>query len=363
MRRRQGKVNRWVITVLAVIALLFFFVESGSVHSVRSRLYEEKVNAARVSARAFEIMRNYRQTNIDLPIDSVNDPNGTGLIGLQFSKVTYGRSDLSDALTTTNPNFSAALIEMLYRAGVRSGDTVAVNWDGTYPALNIQILAVAKTLGLFPLIVSAQSSGMWGANYPGFTWLEIEKVLSDSGLWNFRSALATLGGEADDGRGISPEGRELLLNIAESLKVPIFIAESIAEGVAKRMELFSRCKALVAVGLPVTNSGDPLLRLPSRIFTDRHTRAGNGLIAQFLNSRRPVIHIAKPSRVALDYRLPVAPIPLPAIGKGRLYYERRYSVPLAITFSLIIIILLFLIVRYDIEYYFGVRSQEEGNAV
>lgn len=363
MRRRQGKVNRWVITVLAIIALLFFFVESRSVHSVRSRLYEQKVNAAQLSAKAFEIVRNYRQNNLDFPIDSVNDPNGTGLIGLQFSKVTYGRSDLSDALTTTNPNFSAALIEMLYRAGIRSGDTVAVNWDGTYPACNIQVLAVAKTLGLVPVIVTAQSAGMWGANYQGFTWLEIEQILRDSGLWNFRSALATLGGEADDGMGISPEGRELLLNIAELLGVPIFIPESISEGVAKRMELFSRCKYLVAVGLPVTNSGDPMLRLPSRIFTDRHIRAGDGLVAQFLKNGRPVIHIAKPSRVALDYRLPVAPIPLPVVGKGRLYYERRYSVPLAIIFSLIIIILLFLIVRYDIEYYFGVKSQDQGNAV
>ncbi len=363
MRRRQGKVNCWVITVLAVIALVFFFVESNSKHLVRSRLYEEKFNAARTSAKAFEIVRNYRQNKVDLPIDSVNDPNGTGLIGLHFSNITYGRSDLSDGLTTTNPNFGAALIEMLYRIGIRSNDTIAVNWDGTYPALNIEVLAVAKTLALFPVIVTAQSGGMWGANYQGLTWLEIEQVLRDSGLWNFKSALATLGGEADDGRGISPEGRDLLLNIAESLGVPIFIPESISDGVAKRMKLFSECKALVAVGLPVTNSGDHLLRLPSRIFTDRHTRAGNGVVAQFLNNRRPVIHIAKPSRVALDYRLPVAPVPIPVIGKGRLYYERRYSVPLALIFSLIIIILLFITVRYEVEYYFKAKSQEEGNAV
>ncbi len=37
--------------------------------------------------------------------------------------------------------------------------------------------------------------------------------------------------------------------------------------------------------------------------------------------------------VAVDYRLPVAPVPLPELGHGRLFFERRYSVPLAALFA------------------------------
>lgn len=363
MRRRRGKINRWVIFVLALIALLFYFIESRTKRTVPSRWYEIKVAAARLSAQAFEVIRSYRLNELHLPIDSVNDPNLTGLVGVQFSQITYGRSDLSDALTTTNPNFSAALVEMFYKAGVKAGDTVAINWDGTYPALNIQVLAVVKTLGLTPVIVTDQSAGMWGANYPGWTWLEIERVLRQAGIWEFATVLATRGGETDDGRGFSPEGRAILDSVAKSTGVPLFVPESLSEAVAKRAAIFERCRLLVAVGQASSNSGELLLRLPSRVITERLPKAGTGIVAEFLNRRLPVIHIASPRRVANEYRLPIAPVPLGEIGRGRLFYEARYSVPVALILALVLVGLLFLIVRYEVEYYFGVRAEDEGEAV
>lgn len=363
MRRRRGKINRWVIFVLALIALLFYFIESRTKRTVPSRWYETKIAAARLSAKAFEVVRNYRLNELHLPIDSVNDPNLTGLVGVQFSQITYGRTDLSDALTTTNPNFSAALIEMFYKAGAKAGDTIAINWDGTYPALNIQILAVAKTLGLIPVIVTDQSAGMWGANYPGWTWLEIEQVLRQAGLWDFSSVLATRGGETDDGRGFSPEGRMILDSVAKLTGVPLFVPESLSEAVAKRAAIFERCRLLVAVGQASSNSGDPLVRLPSRVITERIAKAGTGIVAEFLNRRLPVIHIGSPRRVASDYRLPIAPVPLGEIGKGRLFYEARYSVVGALLLAIVLFGLLFLVVRYEVEYYFGVRGEDDGEAV
>ncbi|MGQ9679115.1 MAG: poly-gamma-glutamate system protein [bacterium] len=364
MRRRRGKINRWVIFILALVAILFYFLETRTVRTVPSRLYSMKLDAARLSARALELVRNYRLNELHLPIDSINDPNLTGLVGVQFSQITYGRSDLSDALTSTNPNFSAALVEMFYKTGVKKGDTVAINWDGTYPALNIQILTVVKTLGLTPLIVSDQSSGMWGANYPGWTWLEIERVFREGGVWDFKSVLATRGGETDDGRGFSPEGRAILDSVARTTGVELFVPASLSEGVAKRAELFRRCRLLVAVGKASSNSGDPDVHLPSGVFTERyHRKVGNGIVAVFLSNRLPVIHIASPRRIASIYRLPIAPVPMGEIGKGRLFFERRYSVPRAIFFALALIGLLFFVVRYEVEYYLGVRSEEEGEAV
>ncbi len=363
MRRRQGKVNRWVIAVLALIALLFYFLETRSRRLVRSRYYDVKLAASRLSQSAFQVVRDYRLNVLQLPIDTVNDPNETGLVGVQYSPLTAGRSDLSDALTTTNANFSAALVEMFQRARLKPGDTIAVNWDGTYPALNIQVLAVARTMGVYPLIVTAQSAGMWGANYPGYTWLDIERLLRDAGFWDFRSLLATPGGDGDDGRGLSPEGRQALESAAVRANIPLFVPDSIAQAVAKRQELFSRCRALVAIGQAVTNSGEPMLRLPSRVITDPHIRAGNGLVAWFLTRGLPVIHIASSRKVAVDYRLPVAPVPLPEVGRGRLFYEWRYSLPLAVVLSVVLIGLLFVVIRYDVESYFGVKGEEDQEAV
>ncbi len=350
-----------MLVTLAVVCLILFFIESKSVHTVKSRFYDQKLSAAQLSTKAFTTVKNHRLNVIGLSIDTVNDPNATGLIGLQFSSLTYARSDLSSALTTTNPNFSAAIIEMLNSLGIKPGDTVGINWDGTFPALNIQLLAVCKVLGLEPVIVTAQSSGMWGANYPGYTWLEIERLLLKSGLWHFHSRFATLGGEDDNGRGLPPEGRDFLIKLADSLKVPLLFSDSLLQAVENRLNLFRNCRVLISAGLPVTNSGNPILRLPSKIYTNRHTKAGNGLIAQCISTGKPVIHIANPSKIALDYRLPVAPVPLPEIGRGRLFFERRYSVRLAMVLVVFIVLLLVIVVRYDVEYYWGTKKEREEN--
>lgn len=356
MRRRHGRVNRWVLVALAVVALLVWVLVARSVRPVRSRDYEPRRASAELSARAFAQVRALRE-RLGAPIDSVNDPNATGLIGLQFSQVTFGRSDLSDALTATNPNFAAALVDLLGRAGARRGDTIGVSWDGTYPALNVGVLAAAQVMGLWPVVVTAQSAGMWGANEPGMSWLEIEQELRRAGLWVFRSAAATLGGETDDGRGLSPAGRALLTLAAESSGVPLFVPESLAAGVALRESVFGRARVLVSVGAVAANSGETPVRSglhAGRGGRDRH----GGLVGSFRRRGLPVVHIGDASRVAVDNRLPVAPMPLPEIGRGRLFFERRYSVLLAGLGALLLLGLTLLVVRYDVESYFGVKRPE-----
>ena len=357
MRHRQGKVNRWVLVALAAVSVLFFVVVGRSVRPLRSRLYDTKLSSARLAAQALSAVKEYRQ-QLGIPIDSVNDPGGTGLVGLQYSQTTYGRSDLSDALTTTNPNFAAALVEMLHRAGVRPGDSIGVSWDGTYPALNIELLAVAKTMNLRPVIVSAQSAGSWGANYPGLAWLDIERLLLRAGLWNYRSAWATLGGDNDAGRGLSPEGRAILAVAAESSRVLVVTPAALSDGIDRRTEAFKGIKVLVSIGRAAADIGDPKARIASRVLAGRLARNGkSGAIRAMLDKGIPVLRIGNPSQVAIDFHLPVAAGRLPEIGKGRLYFERRYSVVLSAVASLILLVLLGLVVRYDVEWYLGVREE------
>jgi hypothetical protein len=71
----------------------------------------------------------------------------------------------------------------------------------------------------------------------------------------------------------------------------------------------------------------------------------------------PVIHIGNPSQVAIDNHLPVAPVPLPEPGTGRLFFERRYSTVMAGAFALLLLGLLVMVVRYDVEWYFGVKEE------
>jgi poly-gamma-glutamate system protein len=361
MRRRHGRVNRWVLIALAVVALGFYWLETRSARYVRGRAFEVKLAAARAAERGFAAAKTLRDS-LGIPIDSVNDPNTTGLVGVQYSPLTQGRSDLSDALTTTNPNFGAALVELLERAGARPGDTIAVSWDGTYPALNIQVLAVAQAMSLTPIIVTTLSAGMWGANLPGWSWPDVEQELNGAGVCAARSSLALVGGEDDNGRGLSPEGRELLVAAAERADLPVTVVDSIQAGVNARMKAFGRVRAAVLVGRAVVHSGDPLQQSPSRLLRGRTDRLrSGGLVRALLEANVPVVNLANPSRVAVDFHLPVAPVPLPETGRGRLFYERRYSVWLAGAFAVVLLVLLWLVVRYDIESYLGVKRSTEEN--
>lgn len=358
MRRRQGRVSRWVLLGLAVLSLVAFWLESRSQRPRRARWFEQKLASAKLSARALTTLGELR-ARLGVPIDTVNDPNRTGLIGTQFSLVTQGRADLSDALTTTNPNFSSALVELLLAAGVRRGDTVAVDWDGTYPALNAQLLATCQVLGLEPVAVTALSSAMWGADLPGMLWLDCERELRRVGLWSFSSRLATLGGATDDGAGLSPEGRGMLAAAAESAGVELFVPGSTAEAVARREELHRGSRALVVVGRPAVAFADPAVRVRSGLLRRWLPRMGSeGLVPRALGRRLPVIYLSDPTQLAVQFRLPVAPEPLPEPGRGRLFFERRYSVGLAALLLLVLLGLLFVVVRYDVESYLSARADD-----
>lgn len=349
IRRRSGKVSSATLLLLSLLALLFSFVEGLSVRARRTSNYELKLASAQLAQRALSLLKE-EKTRLGLPIDSVNDPNQTGLIGLSFSQVSFGRADISDALTSTNPDFAAVFVELLRNAGVRRGDTVGISWDGTYPALNVNLLAAVTLLELKPVIVTAQTAGPWGANYPGFTWLDQERLLGKSGILPYRSRLATLGGADDAGRGLSPEGRTLLTAAAESAGVELFVPESLYHGVERRLQLFAGCRTVVVIGKAAVDFGGAETKTASRLYSSRpRSMPTSGIVPLLLSRGSRVIYGGDPSRMATEFKLPVAPVPLPKLGKSRLYIERRYSVLLALFLASILGGLLWFVVRYDVE--------------
>ena len=83
---------------------------------------------------------------------------------------------------------------------------MAVSFSGSFPALNIAVLSAARVLDLHPVIISSVGSSMYGANQPEMTWLDMERILADKGLFPYRSNAASLGGIAgtrEAGRNVS----------------------------------------------------------------------------------------------------------------------------------------------------------------
>ena len=139
---------------LAVLSIACFtFSVNNKVIDV-SPTYDLKVKAAQLMKKGMEELKQARMEK-SIFVDLENDPNETGLVGSPFSLITTDEGDLDAKLTTLDPNFSAALVELYYRAGLKSGDTVAVLLTGSMPGGNIAALTACKTMGITPVTITS----------------------------------------------------------------------------------------------------------------------------------------------------------------------------------------------------------------
>lgn len=357
MKLREGKISILSLLILSTITVLLMALELNSKSKFRAEYFDEKIKAAELTQQAFKAIKEAAY-NLNIPIDRINDPNETGLIGLQYSLITTERGDLNAKLTSTNPNFAALLVKFLRAAGLKKNDAVAVSFTGSYPALNIAVLSAIKILQLKPIIITSVSSSMWGANYPQFTYLDMEQVINQKGIIEFKTIAASIGGGDDIGRGLSLEGREKIEAAITKNNIKILDVENLEDAIRKRLEIYNKngnVKLLINVGERATASAGS--DIESGLIKARQIKMGKGIIAQFSRSGIPVINLIDINYLAAKYKLPVAPIPLPEIGESNLYYVFRYSVGQAIISLVILFIILFIILRFDIDYYLKRRKK------
>ncbi len=356
MKLREGKISLLSLIFITVLTVLLMILEFSSKSRVEAEYFQEKIEAATLTSHAFTAIRQAAD-ELNLPIDRINDPNETGLIGLQYSSITTERGDLNAKLTTTNPNFAALIIQLLKDADVKKDDVVAISFTGSLPALNIAVLSALDVLELKPIIVTSVGASMWGANYPQFTYLDMENVLNQRGLIAFKTEAASIGGEDDIGRGLSPEGRENIMQAIERNNIEQLDIKNVEDAINKRFDIYNNVAQLFinvgggATALHGTHVGSGLIKAG-------HVKFGKGMIAQFSQLGIPIINLVDINHLAEKHKLPIAPIPLPNIGEGSLYYEYRYSVGQAILYLLILLFILFIIVRYDIGYYLKRRKDD-----
>jgi poly-gamma-glutamate system protein len=357
MRRRAEKVSRWELIVLAGLSVGMFAVLVNSARTAKAPDFAARSEAAKLCEQAFAAIRCHREAAIGA-IDEINDPNRTGLVGSQYSLVTVGRGDLNGVMTATNPNFVAVILSLLRKARLGTGDAVAIGLNGSSPALNIEVLAACKVLGVRPIVIAAAGSGMWGANDPRFTWLDMEALLNRAGILPFRSAAASLGGEGDNGRGLSPAGRDWLDSTIVRNGVPAILPQSLEDAVSQRMTIYRReagmspIRAFINVGNAVANLGETEKPLPTGVVERRPGELPNpSVVRAMAEGGATIINLYDVNRLAYRYKFPVAPIPMPPLAKGRMFVEKRYPVNLAVLFAVVIIALLFIVIEIDLDYY------------
>ena len=341
--------SKTVLSVLALLALMAFLAVEYGKENVKLKWYDQKIEASKLAKEATEYLKEFRMHK-SVFIDIVNDPNETALIGQDITPITTDRGYIEAKLTATNPNFAAVVVDMLEEAELKKNDVVAVAFTGSFPGLNVAVHSAVQTLKLKPIIITSVGASNWGANDPYYTWLDMERVLFNAGIFKYKSVAASIGGGLDRGRGLSPEGRQLITDAIARNKVEFINEEHLESSIQKRIEIYNKLrkkdkiKAFINVGGGISSIGSVenvnfipsglSKTLPMKNFPVR------GLLIQMAEKNIPVIHLLNVKQLAQEYGLPENPTPLPRPGEGEIFIQKRYSVLLTtgVTFFLVIAI-------------------------
>ena len=327
------------LVLLSALSLICFIISINIRTIDVSGSYDQKVKAAELMHKAMEVLKNSRMES-GVFIDIENDPNETGLVGSPFSLITTDEGDLDSKLTTLDPNFSAAIVDLMTQLKLKSQDTVAVLMTGSMPGANIAVLTACKALGLYPISITSIGASQWGANQVDFTWLDMEKILFENDLIPLRSIAASIGGRNDMGRLLSPAGRKIITENISYHEIPIIRNNRLAENIKHRMDIYSgvnriaNYKAIINVGGGVASLGTSFnLKLlpPGVVLRPDISNIGRpggieGVFSKFLNSNVPGLHILNIRPLTEQFKMPFAPIPVPEIGSGSLYADERYNI-------------------------------------
>ena len=330
------------LVALSLLSLVCFIVSINAKTIDVSPSYSHKVEAANLMKKAMAILKSHRMEQ-SVFIDIENDPNETGLVGDSFSLITTDEGDLDSKLTTLDPNFSAAIVELMDQLNLKKNDTVAVLMTGSMPGANMAVLAACKTLDVFPVSITSVGASQWGANQVDFTWLDMESILFNNDMIPARSVAASIGGRNDMGRLLSPAGRKIITENIKAHGLHLIRKDGLADNIQERMSIYSsfqpikNYKAVINVGGGVASLGTSFnLKLlpPGVVHRSDITPIGRpggieGIFSKFINSNVPGLHILNIRPLTERFKMPFAPIPIPEIGSGSLYADERYNVWIA----------------------------------
>lgn len=342
-----------VLSALAGVSICLLILVESTKKNRKEDWFDEKIEAAQLSERAMNYLKKVHFKN-EIFVDNINDPNETGLIGEQYTPITTGSGSLPIKMSTTNPNFAAMVVQLLKDAGLKERDEIAVCMTGSFPALNVSVIAALQTLKIKPIIVTSVTASSWGANDPNFTWLDMEHELYESGIFSHRSSASSIGGNSDIGRALSLEGRDMIEDAIWRNQIKLINEGSLQGNIEKRLQLFEKntneVKAFLNVGGGVASLGSDLNGQKIKNGTNFNVKLKEfidkkGVMFEMAKKGLPIINLLNLESLMKKYELPMEPIPLPEIGKGKLYFAYKYQVSI-VAFSLLTLIAMLLGIIY-----------------
>jgi len=366
---RQEPLGKGALVGLAIFAVLIFYGAEHTARPIQQPRYRVKLRAAELDQQAQKQIAAYMQGQ-GIKIDSRNDPWGTGLIGEERTPITSDRGVATAKTLATNPNFAAAFVELFSRAGLKKGDVVAVGMTGSLPGWNVAFFAACHAMELKPISIVSVGASDWGANRPDLTWLDMESIVTRANIWDDRSVAASLGGGGDNGRGISPAGRDMLKQAIARNNVTLIEDRSLEGIIERRLGIYDSISSVlgpiacyVNIGGGLANMGGSLNAKLIPAGVSRHLAKRNYPVRAVINRMAergiPVINLSNVVHIADMYNLPAVVSPeAPAIGEGSLYFRDQFNTSTTIILTVVLVIVVFAAIRIDLRYLIFRRKVE-----
>ena len=356
----QARASTAALAGLALFALVLYAWSERSLTPVHAAAYSKKLQAVWLVQRAERTIA-ARKRERGVTVDERNDPDGYGVIGPQFTLITTDRGSQAAKVLAAHPNFAAAVTQLMLESKVKSGDLVAVGLTGSFPGLNLAVLAACRVIGAEPVIITSVGSSMFGATDPDLTWLDMESLVAARGLWPYRSIAASLGGGGDVGRGLSPSGRQLLADAAGRSGVRLLESTNLLEAVRERVAIYD--SVATARGKPIrlyVNIGGGLaslggtqnarlipagltFRLAARNYPNR------GVINILAERHVPILQLLEVEKLARQFGITDSGLETPLPGRGLLFIKYRYNLWIVSASALLLLLANMLILRLDLR--------------
>lgn len=336
----------YLLIALFIILLSGFLILENSKVTTYSEDYEMKIEASKLTAQCFEKIKRLKIEK-NITIDKSADINHTGMIGQDFSEITTTLGNLEAKRTSANPNMSAVIVHMFNELRLQPGDRIAVNFSGSFPALNIAVMCAIENMNLDPIIISSIGSSTHGANDPELTYLDMENYLYSEGLITNKSDYFSIGGMYDIGKEMNPVIKDKIVERLRNYGYKLLYDDDLIHNINARYEIYNSVndvKCFVNVGGNDASFGDSnvMVYVDGGIITELPKKDNStGLIQLFLKDNKPAIHILNIKSLAAKYGLPVDPMPLPSVGEGGIYNTYRYNKILAAAFIIVAFMLLY----------------------
>ncbi len=342
------------LIILFIISIILFIWVNNSRMFIKEKYYQDKLEAATLMKQATETLQNHR-LSCGAYCDPENDPNQSGIIGLKETPITTDRGSLQGKLTSLNPNLAAVMVSMFKKAKLSEGDRIAVSSTSSYPAINIAVYSAAKVLGLKVVAINSVGASMFGATDPEFTWLDMESLLIEYGVFSYKTEAASIGGGRDLGRGLNKLGRDMILKAIDRNGVELVQERNLDDNIDRKMAIYKskykKYDAYINIGGGLSSIGSSV---NSRLIANGFHRTINnnniprkGTMFEFAQMGTSIIHLADITEIARKYDLPEAPVPIPEVGSGRMFVDERYNVTIAIISLIILIALISVVIFFD----------------